>query len=57
MKQRHSGEITDAFWEAARPLIPKRERETAREYRRKPGGGPGQPHYRLNRILSKKSGS
>jgi transposase len=39
MKQQHSWEVTDAFWEAARPLIPKRERETAREYHRKPGGG------------------
>jgi transposase len=39
MKQQHSWEITDTLWEAARPLIPKRERETAREYRRKPGGG------------------
>jgi hypothetical protein len=34
MKQRHSLEITDAFWEAAKPLLPKRERGHA-------GGGGG----------------
>jgi transposase len=39
MKQKHSWEITDAFWEAAEPLIPKRERNPEREYKRKPGGG------------------
>jgi hypothetical protein len=31
MKQQHSWEITEAFWEAARPLIPKRGREATRE--------------------------
>jgi transposase len=49
MKQRHSWEITDAFWEAARPLLPKRGREAAREYRRKPGGG--RPAMDLRRVL------
>jgi transposase len=39
MKQQHSWEITDAFWEAVKPLIPNRGRETVKEYRRKPGGG------------------
>ncbi|MDR2068364.1 MAG: transposase, partial [Spirochaetaceae bacterium] len=39
MKQQHSWEITDAFWEAARSMLPKRGRDTTREYRRKPGGG------------------
>jgi hypothetical protein len=39
MKQQHSWEIIDAFREAAKPLIPKWGRETAKEYRRKPGGG------------------
>jgi transposase len=37
MKQQHSWEITDAFWEAAR------------EYRRKPGGG--RPARDFRRVL------
>jgi transposase len=49
MKQQHSWEITDAFWEAAKPLIPKRRRETAREYQRKPGGG--RPAMNPRRVL------
>jgi hypothetical protein len=49
MKQQHSWETTDAFWEAAKPLIPKREREAAREYRRKPGGG--RPAMDFRRVL------
>jgi transposase len=39
MKQRHSWEITDKFWEAAQPLIPQKERDRNREYQRNPGGG------------------
>jgi transposase len=39
MKQKKSWEITDAFWEAAEPLIPKKERDNAKQYKRKPGGG------------------
>jgi transposase len=39
MKQKHSWEITDEFWAAAEPLIPQKQRDTEREYRRKPGGG------------------
>jgi putative transposase len=39
MKQQHSWEITDAFWEAAKPLIPQKTRDATREYHRKPGGG------------------
>jgi transposase len=39
MRQKHSWEITDEFWEAAQPLIPQRERESQKNYKRKPGGG------------------
>jgi transposase len=39
MKQRHSWEITDKFWEAAQPLIPQKERDGNKEYQRKAGGG------------------
>jgi transposase len=39
MRQKHSWEITDEFWEAAEPLIPKRERDPKKNYKRKPGGG------------------
>jgi transposase len=49
MKQQRSWEITDAFWEAAKPFIPKRGRETARKYRRKPGGG--RPATNPRRVL------
>jgi len=53
MKQQKSWEITDAFWEAAQPLIPKKERDGSREYRRKPGGGrpPMQPRRVLEAIF------
>jgi transposase len=39
MKQKQSWEITDEFWEAAKPLIPKKGREPDKKYQRKPGGG------------------
>jgi transposase len=39
MKQKRSWEITDAFWEEAEPLIPRKERNPYKEYQRKPGGG------------------
>jgi transposase len=53
MKQQHSWEITDTFWEAAKPLIPKRVRQTARKYHRKPGGGrhPMDPRRVLEAIF------
>ena len=53
MKQKHSWEITDALWEAARPLIPQRERDSTKTYRRKPGGGrkPMEPRTVLEAIL------
>ena len=53
MKQKNSWEITDAFWEAAKPLIPKKERDTAKKYRRKPGGGrpPIEPRKVLEAIF------
>jgi transposase len=39
MKQKHSWEITDAFWEKAGPLVPRKTRDQNKEYQRKPGGG------------------
>ena len=53
MKQKHSWEITDAFWEAAQPLIPKRERDNNKTYQRKPGGGrtPMEPRKVLGAIF------
>ena len=39
MKQRHSWEITDEFWEAAKALIPKKGRNPEKQYKRKAGGG------------------
>ena len=53
MKQKNSWEITDAFWHAAEPLIPKKERDSAKEYQRKPGGGrpPIEPRKVLEAIF------
>ncbi|MDR0688898.1 MAG: transposase [Spirochaetaceae bacterium] len=39
MKQKHSWEITDGFWKLVEPLIPCKERDVTKTYRRKPGGG------------------
>ena len=39
MRQKKSWEITDEFWEAAKPLIPPPERDSEKTYKRKPGGG------------------
>jgi transposase len=39
MKQEKSWEITDDFWEAAPVLIPEKQRDPEKEYKRKPGGG------------------
>ena len=49
MKQHKSWEITDAFWEAAQPLIPQRERDANKAYQRKPGGG--RPAMDKRRVL------
>jgi len=53
MKQTHSWEITDAFWEAAQLLIPRRERDSNKTYQRKPGGGrtPMEPRKALEAIF------
>jgi transposase len=53
MRQERSWEITDAFWKAAEPLVPKRQRSTEREYKRKPGGGrpPMEPRKVLEAIF------
>jgi transposase len=39
MKQMKSWEITDEFWKIAEPLIPRRERDPNKDYKRKSGGG------------------
>jgi len=39
VRQKQSWEITDEFWEAAKPLIPRPEQDSEKTYRRKPGGG------------------
>ena len=31
--------VSDAFWQRVEPLIPQRQREVAKEYVRKAGGG------------------
>ena len=36
---RHPWELSDEFWRLVEPLVPRREREKGRKYRRKAGGG------------------
>jgi len=49
MRQNKSWEITDEFWEAAKPLIPLRERDSNKVYKRKSGGG--RPPMNQRRVL------
>jgi transposase len=53
MKQKHPWEITDGFWAAAEPLIPQKQRDPEREYRRKTGGGrkPMEPRAALAAVF------
>ena len=53
MRQKRSWEITDAFWEAAEPLIPEKARDRNKAYQRNPGGGrPGmEPRKVLEAIF------
>ncbi len=39
MKQEKSWEITEEFWEEVKHLIPNKQRDPNKEYKRKPGGG------------------
>jgi transposase len=39
MGQKKSWEITDGFWLEVKYLIPEKERDAGKEYKRKPGGG------------------
>jgi len=39
MTKIQSWEVSDQFWEIAEQLVPKKKRETSRNYKRKPGGG------------------
>jgi transposase len=53
MKQIHSWEITDAFWNAAEPLVPRKKRDPYRDYQRKLGAGrpPMNPRKVLQAIF------
>jgi transposase len=53
MKQEHSWETTDAFWNVAAPLAPLKQRNPNREYQRNPGGGrpPMNPRKVLEAIF------
>jgi transposase len=53
MKQKHTWEITDAFWEKVEPLLPRNERDQNKDYRRKPAGGrpPITPRKALEAIF------
>jgi transposase len=49
MKQKKSWVITDEFWEAAEPLIPRKERDPNKKYQRKSGGG--RPPMEARKVL------
>jgi len=53
MRQKKSWELTDSFWEVAQPLIPYKERDSNKEYKRRPGGGrpPIEPRRTLKAIF------
>jgi transposase len=53
MRQHHSWEITDEFWARAEPLIPPSQRDPAKEYQRRPGGGrpPADPRTAFEGIF------
>jgi transposase len=53
MKQKYSWEITDEFWKQVEPLIPRKERDAQKTFRRKPGGGrhPMEPRKVLQAIF------
>jgi transposase len=53
MKQKKSWEITDEFWQIAEPLIPKKERDPNKAYKRKSGGGrlPMRPRKALEAVF------
>ena len=46
MAKPRSWEVSDEFWAIAEPLIPGRERDRSKEYRRKPGAGRKPLSYR-----------
>jgi transposase len=48
-----SWEVSDAFWERVRPLIPKKKRNKNKQYKRKAGGGrkPIQPRQVFEGIV------
>ncbi len=46
MAKPRSWEVSDAFWAVAEPLIPERERDPSKAYRRNPGAGRKPSSYR-----------
>jgi transposase len=53
MKQTASWKITDAFWEKAKPLLPRKDRDPYKTYQRKPAGGrpPLDPRKTLEAVF------
>lgn len=53
MKRMKTWEISDTFWSLAEPLIPRRERDPNKVYRRRPGGGrkPVEPRSIFSAIV------
>ena len=49
MIQKKSWEITDEFWEAVKHLIPERQRDSKKTYKRKSGGG--RPPIKPRKVL------
>jgi len=53
MKQKHSWQVTDGFWNEVKHLMPTRQRDNDKQYKRKPGGGrpPIEPRKALEAIF------
>jgi hypothetical protein len=52
MKQEKSWKIIDAFWEKAESLLPPKEWNPGKEYRRRPGGGqPPQDAWKIPEAI------
>ncbi len=53
MRQKASWKLTDEFWDEISGLIPTKQRDEKKEYKRKPGGGrkPLEPRHVLEAIF------
>ena len=53
MRQKQSWKITDEFWNEVKHLIPTKQRNEEKKYKRKPGGGrkPIEPSKGLEAIF------